>query len=57
MSVPLAGDERAINVPQSEGLVGHECSTPQGFVCHEWEADRGLRCGSTPHAVNADGHL
>jgi hypothetical protein len=27
MSVPLAGDARAMNVPQSEGLIGHECST------------------------------
>jgi hypothetical protein len=55
--MPSVGDARAINTPQSKELVGHECSTPQGFVCHEWEVDRGLRCGSAPDTVNADGHL
>jgi hypothetical protein len=44
-------------VLQSEGLVGHECSRPEGFVGHEWEADQRLRCGSVPDTVNAAGLL
>jgi hypothetical protein len=30
---------------------------PKGFVGHEWEVDRRLRCGVVPCAVNAVGHL
>jgi hypothetical protein len=30
---------------------------PDGFVGHEWEADRHPRCGSVPRAVNATSYL
>jgi hypothetical protein len=30
---------------------------PEGFIGHEWEADRHIRCGSVLGAVNAVGHL
>jgi hypothetical protein len=42
---------------QCEGLVGHECSAPEGFVSHEWEADRCLRFNSMLGIVNVVGHL
>jgi hypothetical protein len=29
----------------------------EGFVGHEWKADRHPRCGSVPGVVNAAGHL
>jgi hypothetical protein len=29
----------------------------EGFVGHEWEVDRRLRCGSMPDTDNAAGHL
>jgi hypothetical protein len=60
MSAPQARGVRAINAPQSKGFIGHECSAPmqpKGFVGHEWEADLRLHRGSSPHAVNAAGHL
>jgi hypothetical protein len=30
---------------------------PEGFVGHEWEADRRLHRGSLPSIVNVSGHL
>jgi hypothetical protein len=54
----LAGDVCAINATQSEGLVGHECTTARGVHrSHEWEADRHLRYGSARGAVNTPGHF
>jgi hypothetical protein len=50
------GYMRAINALQSEGLVSHECSSPQRFVDLEWDAERCLYCGSAPSTVNVVGH-
>lgn len=56
MSALLAGNARAINASQFEGLVGRDMWLDE-FVGYEWKADWCLRCGSMPGAVHADDHL
>jgi hypothetical protein len=55
--VPLAGDARSTNASQSEGLVGHVSLMARGVRRSRVEGERGLRCGSTPGAVNVASYL